>query len=161
MNNLVFLGYITGTHGIKGELKVKSDFEYKNRVFNKGFNIIIDDEKHTITSYRPHKQFDLITIDNVLDINDIYKYVGKDIFITKEDLKLNTNEYLYQDLVGLKIIENNKEYGCVKEIRTSNIILLKIDGEKEFYIPFIDEYIKKVDLENKSIYTKGVEELIL
>ena len=33
MNDYIYLGTITSTHGIKGELKVKSDFEFKDRCF--------------------------------------------------------------------------------------------------------------------------------
>lgn len=161
MNNLVYLGKITSTHGIKGELKIKSDFEYKERVFVKSFNIYIDGIMHTITSYRPHKQFDMITIDDIYDINEIYKYVGKDVYIKKEDLKLNSLEYLYQDLIGLSIIENNKFYGKVKGIRKSNIPLLEIDYKTNYLIPLVDEYIKKIDLEKKYIIVEDVKELIL
>ena len=54
MNN-IYVGTITGCHGIKGELKILSDFEYKERVFTKGFSLIIDGIIHKITSVRIHK----------------------------------------------------------------------------------------------------------
>ena len=45
MNNKVFLGKIVSTHGIKGELRIISDFEYKDKAFKVGTYLIIDDEK--------------------------------------------------------------------------------------------------------------------
>ena len=37
----VKIGKIVNTHGIKGELRIRSDFEYKDRVFKKGFILYI------------------------------------------------------------------------------------------------------------------------
>ena len=37
----VYLGKIANTHGIKGELRILSNFKYKSRVFNKGFKVYI------------------------------------------------------------------------------------------------------------------------
>lgn len=161
MNDLIYLGKITSTHGIKGELKIKSDFEYKDRVFQKNFIIYIDEEPHKITSYRPHKQYDMITIDEIYDINEIYKYVKKDIYVKKEDLKLNKIEYLYQDLIDLEIIEDDNSYGKVKDIRKNPIPLLEVKGKTKILIPLVDEYIKKIDIEKGYIIVEGVQSLIL
>jgi 16S rRNA processing protein RimM len=159
MDNLVFLGKITSTHGIKGELKIKSDLEVKNRVFVKNFRIYIDEIEHVITSYRSHKQFDMITIDNIYDINEIYQYVGRDVFIKRADLKLNSDEYLLNDLLDFEVIWNDKVIGKVKSVLSNGANnLIKV---QDFYIPLIDNYIKKVDLVNKKIYTNDVKELML
>ncbi len=161
MNDLIYIGKITSTHGIKGELKIKSDFEYKDRVFQKNFTIYIKEEPHIITSYRQHKQYDMITIDKIYDINEIYKYVKEDVYIKKEDLKLNKLEYLYQDLIGLEIIEENTLYGKVKDIRKNPIPLLEVVGKNKFFIPLVDEYIEKIDIEKGYIIVKGAQNLIL
>jgi len=56
---LIKIGKIVNTHGIKGELRIKSDFERKDLVFKVGSIIIIDKEEHTIRTYRFHKIFDI------------------------------------------------------------------------------------------------------
>ena len=43
--DLINIGKIVNTHGIKGELRIISDFEYKTRVFQKGFNLYIGKDK--------------------------------------------------------------------------------------------------------------------
>ncbi len=161
MNNMVYVGYITGTHGIKGELKVKSDFEYKDRVFKKDFKIYINNEALIISSYRVHQQFDLITVNDVYDINEIYKYVNQEIYVNKEDLELASNEFLYSDLIGCEIVDDNESLGIVCDLRKSNILLLEIDYSKKYFIPLVDEYVEKVDILAKKIYTKGAKELII
>ena len=59
----VCIGKLVNTHGIKGEVKLLSNFEYKNKVFVVGMNFYIgeDKEKVTVNSYRHHKVFDMVT----------------------------------------------------------------------------------------------------
>ena len=46
----VLIGKIVNTHGIKGELRILSDFEYKERIFKKGFNLYPQrSERYSIT----------------------------------------------------------------------------------------------------------------
>ena len=67
----VYLGKIVSTHGIKGELKLKSEFPYKAKAFKVGNEIIIEDKKYKIKTYRVHKQYDMITLDEFTDINEV------------------------------------------------------------------------------------------
>jgi 16S rRNA processing protein RimM len=101
----------------------------------------------------------MITIDNIYDINEIYQYVGRDVFIKRADLKLNSDEYLLNDLLDFEVIWNDKVIGKVKSVLSNGANnLIKV---QDFYIPLIDNYIKKVDLVNKKIYTNDVKELML
>ena len=81
--DLVYVGKIVNTHGIKGELRIRSDFERKDLVFKVGNKIIIDKEEHIIKSYRYHKIFDMITIDDYDNINDVLKFVGKNVYVSR------------------------------------------------------------------------------
>lgn len=164
MNNYIKIGKIVNTHGIKGELRILSDFDKKEIVFNIGFNIYIGPNyiKETISSYRHHKNFDMITLENYSNINEVLGYKGLDVYINKDDLKLSENEYIMADLIGLDIVDNEEILGKVVDYMYNNpTTLLEVLGKKKFYIPFIDEYIIKVDLNNKKIFTKNVKDLII
>ena len=93
------IGKIVNTHGIKGEVRLLSDFKFKNKVFVNDFIIYIgkDKIKEVINSYRPHKQFDMITLKGINNINDVLKYKGSKVYILKEDLMLDRDEYLDED----------------------------------------------------------------
>ena len=41
----VYIGRITNTHGLKGEVKIRSNFDYKDRVFKEGFTLYIGKDK--------------------------------------------------------------------------------------------------------------------
>ena len=88
--NYILIGKIVNTHGIKGELRIISDFPYKDRVFKNNFNIYIGKDKinEVINTYRHHKIFDMITLKNYNNINEVLKYKGSLVYINRLDLKL-------------------------------------------------------------------------
>lgn len=159
--DLVYVGKIVSTHGIKGELKIKSDFEKKELVFKPNNKIIIDKEEHTIRTYRFHKIFDMISIDNLENINDVLIYVGKNVYVSRDSLKLKENEFLLSDLIGLNVVFNDTVYGIVADYSNDMNPLIKIEYNKNYYIPINERYIKKVDIENKKIFVENIEGLIL
>ena len=159
--DLVYVGKIVNTHGIKGELKIKSDFEKKELVFKVGRKIIIDNKEYTIRSYRYHKIFDMITIDNFDNINDVLCYVGKKVYVSRISLDLKKSEYLLSDLIGLNVVSGNTVYGIVTDYSNDINPLLKVDFDKNYYIPLKANYIKSVDLDKKIIIVEDIEGLII
>ena len=78
------------------------------------------------------------------------------------DLHLEENEFLYKDLISSDVIDNDgSNLGKIIEARQGVNLLIKVKGSKEFYIPYVDEYIIKFDLNNKKLYTKNAKDLIL
>ena len=47
----IYIGDIVNTHGLKGEVRLISDFEYKNKVFKKGFKLYIGRTKEEVIRY--------------------------------------------------------------------------------------------------------------
>ena len=161
--NYLKIGKLVNTHGIKGEVKILSDFTKKELIFVPNFKLYLGNKKEEfiITSYRYHKIFDMVTLDGINDINEALKYKGLPVYINRDDLKLN-NDYLLEDLVGLSIILDKRTLGKVTEIMYNNgNNLLSITGENNFYIPLKGDFIKKVDLESKEIEVENVEGLII
>ena len=72
-----YLGKIVNTHGIKGEIRILSDFEKKELVFRPDFEIYIGEEKkkEIIQTYRHHKNFEMNTIQGYQNINEVLKYL--------------------------------------------------------------------------------------
>ena len=160
----VYIGKIVNTHGIKGELRIRSNFDKKDIVFKPGFTLYIG-EGHVpekITTYRVHKEFDMVTFEGYNNINQVLNYLKLNVYIRRSDLELNQDEYILDDLVGLFIQENGEMLGKVEEIVYNGInILLSVVGENNFYIPKNGNFIKKVDLEKGIIETEGAKGLIL
>ena len=161
MNEMIYIGKTVSTFGIKGELKVISDFEYCDRAYQVNKKILINNIEHVISGIRYHKNYVLLKIDNLNNINDILKYVGFNIYIKRIDLGLKGCEYLYKDLINSEVIDDdNTKLGKVIEVLNGNNVFIKVKGSKEFLIPLIDNYISKFDLNKKILYTKNAKELI-
>ncbi len=155
MADFIYVGKIVNTHGIKGEIRILSDFEKKDKVFIAGMPIYIGrkKEKEVIRTYRHHKNFEMITMEGYTDINEVLRYKGLYIYVKKEDLKLEAGEFLESDLLGLKVLVDGKEKGIVTDIRDSghNKFLVITHLEKEIFIPYQLEFIADVNLEKKEI----------
>ena len=158
------IGKIVNTHGIKGEVRILSEFKYKSKVLKKYFKIYIGTDKveETINTYRPHKQFDMITIDGITNINDVLKYKGKKVYIKKIDLKLDEGEYLDEDLIGLKVVISEKIVGKVVRIEKDpyqdKIVVNK--DEKEYLVPNVCGIIKNINLKEGTITLEDIKGLL-
>lgn len=160
MNEMIYIGKTISTFGIKGELKVISDFEYCDKAYKVGNKVLINNIEHIISSIRYHKNYVLLKIDNLNNINDILKYVGFNIYIKRLDLNLSKDEFLYKDLINSEVIdEDDTKLGKIIEVVNGINVLIKVKGTKEFYIPLIDNYVKRFDLDKKILYTKNAKEL--
>lgn len=159
----VYLGKIVATHGIKGELRIKSNFEYKEKAFKVGNVLIIDDKDYIIKTYRQHKTFDMVTLNDFRDINEVEFLLKKNVYIDKMALVLNDDEVLDQDLLEYKTIIGNETYKIVEVFyasKTNKIIRLK-SKNKEILVPYQKEFIKKIDKSKRMIYIELLDGMIL
>ena len=158
----ISVGKIVNTHGIKGELRILSDFELKNQVFIIGKNIYIGDSyiKEEIASYRKHKEFDMITLKNYNNINQVLKYLKKKVYVKREDL--NIDKYLMTDLIGLDVYLKEQKIGKIIDfVYNGSNKLLVVEGLKKFYIPMVEDFVNKVDINNCKVdVTDNVKGLI-
>ena len=153
----LLVGKYVKTHGIKGEIKIKSNFKYKDRVFVKGNKIYLNDKEYIINSYRPHQGYDMITLKGIDNINLILPLKGSNVYIDKELIKLNNKEYLDEDLIGMDVYMFNENKGKVSGIvmLSKNKKLLVVNNK---YVPF--ELIKDINFKDKKITLEGVDGLL-
>ena len=152
--NKVLLGKYINTHGIKGEIRIKSTFPYKSKVFMVNNEIIINDVPYIIKSYRVHKDYDMVTLDGIDSINDIPFPKNTKVYIDR-DKYLSKKDYLDSDLIGF-IVYNRKIEKEVLDILYIND-KKKLIKTRDGYIPF--ELVKNVDLVNKKILIENVDGL--
>lgn len=158
--NFVYIGVIVNTHALKGEVRIISDFEYKDRVFKIKKSLYIGDLKshEEIESYRVHKNYDMVKFKGINNINDVLKYKGKKVYVLRNNLNLKSDEYLESDLIGLNAIFEGKEIGTITDIINNNgYKLIKINDK---LIPLKTNFIKKVNIEKNEVILKNVGELI-
>ena len=156
----VLIGRLVNSHGLKGEVRILSSFKYKDRVFKKGMKIYIGKDKvcEEITSYRYHKIFDMITMKGYNDIDQVLKYKGDYVFVNKEDIVLNENEYLDEDIIGLNVYVDDRLLGRVNRIdkHSVNEILVIKNDEKNYLVPYNFDIIISVDLEKREMKVRNI-----
>lgn len=159
MNDFLRVGVISTTHGLKGEVKVFSTTDDINR-FKDLKNIILDTgNEHIeleIEGVKFFKQFAILKFKGFDHINDIEKYKGKDLIITRENaVKLEANEYFIYDIIGSKVItDEDIELGELVEILVTganDVYVVNTKDGKEILLPSIKECILDVDVDNKII----------
>ena len=160
----IYIGKIVNTHGIKGEIRILSDFKYKDKVFVKGKKIYIGKkyEEYIINSYRYHKIFDMITLSGINNINDVLIYKGKNVYIKRNELVLKDGEYLDTDLIGMNVLVNNKIVGKVtgylKDKYQDKIVVNK--NEKEYLVPNVSDIIESINLKTKELCIRDIKGLL-
>lgn len=160
MNKDLYLGFTTMSHGIKGELKFYPELFEFNQYTHLKLPVFINGQPHTITSVRQHKNHYLIRIDELEDINLIEEFRNQKVFIKRESLKLKDNDYLVSELIGYLVLEGQVELGKVSDIRYNNGgILLQVANK--FYIPFQDNFIKEVLVNEKKIIVANAKGLMV
>ena len=160
----IYIGKIVNTHGIRGEVRILSNFKFKDKIFVKDMNIYIgkNKDKEVINTYRPHKQFDMITMNGYSNINEVLKYKGELVYIDSDDLKLDKDEYLDEDLINLDVIINNEVVGKVKRVEIypkQSFIVVKTE-KKDCLIPYVSDIIEEIDFKEGFIRIKNIKGLI-
>jgi len=159
---MYLVGKIVGTHGIKGELKVKSDTSFDR--FKKGSKLYIEkQEEIIINSHRQHKGMELITINNLTNINDVLCYVGKDLYVPHNREELEEGEFYYEDLIGLDCYDSKDNLiGTVIDLQeVPQGLILEIKSKtKTILVPFVDEFIVDIDLDNNKLSINEIEGLL-
>ena len=160
------VGKIVGTHALKGEVKVRSDSDFEEERFKKGNILWIetkgDFKEVTIKQVRQHKGNYLVLFEGLEDINLVEPYKQCFIYGEKDDSLLDEDEYYYDDLIGCKVVdEEHHELGKVIDImNNTRQDILRIEGKMKGLIPYVDAFIKDVDIKNEIIVVNVIEGML-
>ena len=159
MDNYLRVGVISSTHGIKGEVKVYPTTDNLER-FRSLKQVFLDTGKDyielEIEGVKFFKQQAILKFKGFDNINDIEKYKGRDLLVTRENaVKLEEGEYFIYDLIGSKVVtEEGDTLGELTEVMTTganDVYIVKTPDGKEILLPYISECILDIDITNKVI----------
>lgn len=162
------IGEIVATHGLKGEVKVKSLSGFPMQRFKKGNEVFIEYQNEwipfEILSFRMQQQMILVVFKGYEDINLIEKFKHCFIYFDKEKIPpLKKGEYYYFQLKGLKVFDQFEQLiGTVIEIEetgANNCLRIKTET-KEVLVPYVPSFIKEVDLDAGKIMINTIEGLL-
>lgn len=159
MDNYLRVGVITTTHGLKGEVKVFSTTDDINR-FKELKEVTLDTGKEYITleveGVKFFKQNAILKFKGIDNIDDVSKYRGKDLLVTREyAVKLNQDEHFIYDLIDFEVFTDmDTKLGILVEILTTpanDVYVVKTADNKEILLPAIKDCILDIDTDNNKI----------
>ncbi|MEA5017770.1 MAG: ribosome maturation factor RimM [Erysipelotrichaceae bacterium] len=163
---LVRVGIIVNTFGIKGEVKVQiitdfpeDRFQPKNELYIKKKETVT---KLIIKSCRYHQNNALILFEDYEDINLVEQFKGFELYVDKASIKALADGYYSNELMGLEVYHESVLIGKVINIEfyPAHSILRVRNNDKDVLIPFIDNFITKVDVDNKRIDVTLIDGMI-
>ncbi len=157
------IGIIGRSHGIKGEVKVRSlsgDFEHfyglNEVVLRKGEQRI----SAIVESVRGEGKELIMKFSTISTPEQGKTFSGWEIWVDRVFAsRLNENEYYVADLCQCRVMRNQAGFGKVIAVLpiggTDLLEILPDAGGKSFLVPFINQYIGNVDLENCTVELKS------
>lgn len=168
MEDLLQVGIIASTHGVRGEVKVYPTTDDPRR-FRRLKEVVLDTGKEKmnleIEGVKFFKQFVILKFKGMDNINDIEKYRQKSLYVTRKNaVRLQRDEYFIADLIGLKVQdEDGKELGTVKDVietGANDVYEVEMADGKSLLLPAIKQCILNVDVENGTMQVHVLEGLL-
>lgn len=165
------VGKIVNTHGILGEVRVLSRTDFPEERFAVGMKLGLfkKNEKKpimvTIASRRQHKNFELLTFEGYPNINTVAEFKDSYLRIAEHDLtELEDNAYYHHEILGCEVYSTGNELlGKVTEILetgANDVWEVTPETGKKHYIPYIEEVVKEIDIDEKKIVIEVLEGLL-
>ena len=166
--DLYQVGAITQTHGVRGEVKV---FPLTDDVmrFKNMKDLILDTGREQITlevtSARPQKNLVILKFKGYDSINDVEKYKGAKLYVTKENrVACEEAEYFIADLIDMQVeLEDGTLFGVLNDVMqtgANDVYCIQTEEHGEVLIPAIKDCILDVDVETRKMKIHLMDGLI-
>lgn len=168
MEDLLQVGIITSTHGVRGEVKVYPTTDDPRR-FRRLKEVVLDTGREKlnleIEGVKFFKQFVILKFKGLDNINDIEKYRQKSLYVNRKNaVRLQRDEYFIADLIGLKVQdEDGTELGTVKDVietGANDVYEVEMADGRSLLLPAIKQCILNVDVENGMMQVHVLEGLL-
>ena len=152
----IYLGKITGVHGIKGWLKIQSFSSPPENILNYPSWIINnqgEEELYSIEQGRKQNNKIVVKLEKIDDRNTAESLINSKIQIQRSDLpKLSNENYYWSDLVGLSVLNSEEtvigKIESLIETGANDVMVIITLKDERILIPFVmHEIIKEVNVE--------------
>lgn len=166
-NNLIEVGKIVNTHGLRGDVKVVAwmdypeDFEQLTTVYTKTRTEL---KKLTVKNVKYQKNNLIVGFNELKDINEAEPFKNSVLYADRDELgELPDGVHYIVDLIGLDVVnEEGEKIGVLADVfntGANDIYDVKREGKKNLLLPVIDDVVKSIDIENGVITVHVMEGL--
>ncbi len=159
MEDMLQVGVVTTTHGVRGEVKVFPTTDDSTR-FKKLKNVILDTGKEKldmeITNVKFFKNLVIVKFKGYDNINDVERFRQAKLLVTRDNaVELAENEYFIADLIGLKASSDEEEdLGEITDVLqtgANDVYVISKEGTPDLLVPAIKDCVVNVDIEAGTI----------
>ena len=168
MEELLQVGVITSTHGVRGEVTVFPTTDDAAR-FKQLKHVLLDTGREMkpleIQGVKFFKQFVILKFKGIDNINDIERYKRCPLLVERKDaVELKENEYFIADMIGIQVeTEDGEVFGTLKDVMetgANDVYVIDTEEHGEVLVPAIKECILDVDVENRKMTIHLMDGLI-
>ena len=149
---------MTRTQGRRGEVAAELHTDFPERFVQRKrvFALAADGARRPLELEQSweHKGGIVLKFRGVDSIADAEKLVGSEIQIPQEErAPLRPGAAYIADLVGCTVIARGRELGKIEDVQfgAGDAPLLVVKGEKEYLVPFAEEFVRSLDVERKRL----------
>lgn len=168
MEDILEIGQIVNTRGLRGEVKVNSFSEDSHR-FEKLSKILVKNKKefteYEIQKVTYSKNQVVLKLKGIDHIDYAEKLKNLYIYVKKSDLgDLPEDTYYIADLIGLDVYtESGENIGKVDDIlkipNSNDVYVVRSEIGELKYLPSIPDVLKDIDVKNHKIVVNLIEGL--
>mgnify|MGYP002529526211 CR=1 FL=1 len=168
MEDLLKVGVITTTHGVRGEVKVFPTTDDAERFLDIEY-VLLDTGKElrrlNIQNVKFFKNLAILKFEGIDNINDIEMYKGRELWIPREEAQeLGEDEYYVADLIGMEVLlENGEKFGVLRDVMetgANDVYEVEMADGRSLLLPAIKQCILNVDVENGMMQVHVLEGLL-
>lgn len=147
-DKLILVGVISGAHGIRGQVTVRSFTEEAKNLTSLPLQNLAG-EKITLKFSHMAKRDLVCMMSGVKDRTKAEKMRGVKLYSLRSELpEIDENEFYFADLIGLKVIGLNGEdlgkIGGVHNFGASDLIEISVPKQKSQIYPFTKEFFPEI-----------------
>ena len=167
MEDLLKVGVITTTHGVRGEVKVYPTTD-ADRFMDLEY-VLLDTgrekRKLEIENVKYFKNLVILKFRGIDNINDIEMYKQRELWVPREEAQeLDEDEYYIADLIGMEVVlEDGSRFGTLKDVMetgANDVYAVKTPEGKEILLPAIRDCILDVNVDEKRMTVHVMEGLL-
>ncbi|MDE5747625.1 MAG: ribosome maturation factor RimM [Acetatifactor sp.] len=168
MEEMLQVGVVTTTHGVRGEVKVFPTTDDVNR-FKKLKEVFLDIGKEKVSleieGVKFFKQMVILKFKGIDTLDDAAVYRQAGLYVTRENaVKLQKDEYFIADLIGVSVYdEADRLLGSLEDVMATganDVYVIRMTDGRELLLPAIRQCILDVDVEQGRMKVHVLEGLL-
>lgn len=149
----VAVGRVLRPHGVRGEVVAEVLSDVPDRLAP-GSRVWARGRKVTVESHRPHKSGALLLFEGIDDRDKAEELRDAVLEVDRSDVPdAPEGTYYWYQLLGCRCSVDGEDLGEVTDLLEDGggLLLVVSDGERQVPIPFVQSFLKEVDVERGRI----------